>query len=399
MKKIKNWKVLIFVLSMTTVLGGCGLKPSNRRYAKALEAYEAKEYETAADLFQEAIEKNPDKTEFYLDYGFTLIQLEEFEHAKEQFQRVISEKEIDMVQGNNKKAYRGLGIVEYCSGQYELALEQFEKALAIKQEEELNTDLLLYQSSALELLGRLEEALTIYEELLKEGIETAGLYRTRGNLYRKQGEYEKSLEDYEKAISMSSKDFSTYLGKFAALKELEREGEASEVLKRAEELPVNSDADLFDLAQVHFYQGNRTSAKIEFEQVLEKGFVQAKYFLGELALEEGDFKTAKTLLEEYISSGRPGTATMYNQLLVCCLQLRDLDAAGEYLEKAKILSDASIRQELARNEVAYLEYMGNFEEALDKMERYLVIYPDDDQAKNDIIFLKTRVKESNDASN
>ena len=57
---------------MTTVLGGCGLKPSNRRYAKALEAYEAKEYETAADLFQEAIEKNPDKTEFYLDYGFIL---------------------------------------------------------------------------------------------------------------------------------------------------------------------------------------------------------------------------------------------------------------------------------------------------------------------------------------
>mgnify|MGYP002508006563 CR=1 FL=1 len=83
---------------------------------------------------------------------FTLIQLEEFEHAKEQFQRVISEKEIDMVQGNNKKAYRGLGIVEYCNGQYELALEQFEKALSIKQEEKLNTDLLLYQSSALELL-------------------------------------------------------------------------------------------------------------------------------------------------------------------------------------------------------------------------------------------------------
>ena len=43
--------------------------------------------------------------------------------------------------------------------------------------------------------------------------------------------------------------------------------------------------------------------------------------------------------------------------------------------------------------------MGNFEEALDKMERYLVIYPDDVQAKNDIVFLKTRVKESDDTSN
>lgn len=396
MKKKNRWSFFVLVVGIMVVFGGCSLKPSNRKYKKALEAYAAGEYETAATLFQEAIEKNPDKAEFYLDYGFTLIQLGELEQAKETFERVISDKEIEIIKITNKKAYRGLGIAAYCGGQYELALEQFEQALSIQQEEELNTDLLLYKSSALELLGRLEEAVAIYEELLEKGIETAGLYRTRGNLYRKQGEYEKSLEDYEKAISMSAKDFSTYLGKFSALKELKREGEAVEVLKRAEELPVNSDADLFDLAQVHFYQENFAAAKIEFEQVLEKGFVQAKYFLSELALLDGDFEGARTLLEEYLSDGRAGTATMYNQLLVCCLEVGDLEAAGEYLEKAKTLSDASIRQELARNEVAYLEYSGEFEEALDKMERYLVIYPEDEQAQKDLIFLKTRVKKSED---
>lgn len=394
MTKLKKGKFFLLAFLLTVGLCGCGLKASNRKYADALDAYEAAEYDQAAELFTQAIEKNPDKAEFYIDYGFTLIQLGNYEEAQKQFDRVISDKEIEMVQENNKKALRGLGIVAYCSGQYEQALQYFEQALEISQLPELNLDLLSYQSSSLEMLGKLEEALKVYEKLSEQGTETAGLYRTRGNLYRKQGEYEKSLADYEKALSLAAEDFGIYLGKFAVLKELGREAEAIEVLSKADKLPVNSDADLFDLAQVHYYQGNITSAELEFLQVLDKGFVQAQYFLGELSLEDGNYEEARQSFEAYLATGRPGTAAMYNQLLVCCLHLKDLDAAKIYLEKAKELSDATIRQALARNEVTYLEYSGAFEEAFEKLERYLVIYPEDEQAQQDMIFLKTRVPET-----
>lgn len=372
---------------------GCSLKASNRKYSDALSAYEAGKYEEATELFLEAIEKNPDKAEFYLDYGFTLIKLGRYEEAIEQFERVILDKDIEMIRENNKKAYRGIGIVYYSSGRYEEAIEQFDLALTYSELQEINVDILSYKGNALEMSGKLEEALLVYEELLEQGNEMAGLYRTRADIFRKQGEYEKSLADYERALKIGDGDFHILLGKFAVLKELKRDQEAKEALMKAEELKIVTDADLFDLAQVHFYQENFDSAKHELKQCLENGFAEANYFLGEIYLKEKEYEQAYQSFLAYIESGKPATAALYNQLLVCSLVLEEYEAAGEYLEHAKAFSDPLIRQSLARNEIIYLEHTGDFKTALDKLERYLVLFPEDTQAQEDLIFLQTRVVE------
>ena len=82
----------------------------------------------------------------------------------------------------------------------------------------------------------------------------------------------------------------------------------------------------------------------------------------------------------------------YNQLLTCYLNEEEYDKAKNTLKKAKKYSDVSIEQQLLRNEIILLEKTGDFNEAYEKMKKYLKRYPDDADAQRDATFLKTRVE-------
>lgn len=387
------YKKRILCAGLLTVImfaaGGCGLKASNRKYDSAIKEYKNGEYEKAATLFLEAIEKNPDKSEFYIDYGFTLIQLGEYEEALTQLSKAILDKDIEMIRENNKKALRGCGIAYYKMQMYDEAIEEFDKALVYKEASDLNMDILSYKGSSLELNFKLNEALEVYSMML-ETKQEAGLYHIRADLYRKLFYYEESLKDYNRALELNEKGFEIYFGKFAVLKELGRENEAIEALKPAAELPVVNDKDVFELAKVHFYQGEYDMAVIEFNQLMEKGFSEGSFFLGEIYMNTRKYEEAVIEYERYLEEGNAPSLTLYNQMLACYLMNGDYDKAYLSLEKAKNVNDGSLDRQIMRNEIIYLEYTGDFKGALKLMEEYLQLY-EDEEAENDYIFLKTRV--------
>jgi tetratricopeptide (TPR) repeat protein len=385
-------KALLAILCLSLVLSGCGLSKANRSYSKALSYYEDGEYEKAESYFIDAIKANPDKAEYYLDYGFTLVKLGRYEDAIKEFQRILMEKEIAIVKQNNKKAYRGIGIAYLYAQSYEEAIKNFDLALEITELKDLDTDILYYKGNALERSGNLEEASKIYTEILEIQKDDAAIYNARANINRILGNYEESIKDYDKAIEISKGDFDLYFGKFAALKELSRTSEAEEVLKIAAELPVHSEKDSFELAKVYFYQKNYDHAKIQLEQSLKNGFIEANYFLGEISIAEGNYKQAIEYFETFEESGGMVSGMFYNQLLTCYLNEEEYDKAKNTLKKAKKYSDVSIEQQLLRNEIILLEKTGDFNEAYEKMKKYLKRYPDDADAQRDATFLKTRVE-------
>ncbi len=385
-------KALLAILCLSLVLSGCGLSKANRSYSKALSYYEDGEYEKAESYFIDAIKANPDKAEYYLDYGFTLVKLGRYEDAIKEFQRILMEKEIAIVKQNNKKAYRGIGIAYLYAQSYEEAIKNFDLALEITELKDLDTDILYYKGNALERSGNLEEASKIYTEILVIQKDDAAIYNARANINRILGNYEESIKDYDKAIEISKGDFDLYFGKFAALKELSRTSEAEEVLKIAAELPVHSEKDSFELAKVYFYQKNYDHAKIQLEQSLKNGFIEANYFLGEISIAEGNYKQAIEYFETFEESGGMVSGMFYNQLLTCYLNEEEYDKAKNTLKKAKKYSDVSIEQQLLRNEIILLEKTGDFNEAYEKMKKYLKRYPDDADAQRDATFLKTRVE-------
>lgn len=399
MDTLKKKKALLAILCLSLVLSGCGLSKANRSYSKAMSYYENGEYDEAEKSFINAIKANPDKAEFYLDYGFTLIKLARYEDAIKQFERVIMEKEIAIVRQNNKKAYRGIGIANLYALSFEEAIKNFDLALEISEKKDLDTDILYYKGNALERSGKLEEASKIYTEILETGKDDATIYNARANINRILGNYEESIKDYDKAIEISKGDFDLYFGKFAALKELSRTSEAEEVLKTAAELPVHSERDSFELAKVYFYQKNYEHAKLQLAQSLKNGFLEANYFLGEISIEEGDFKQATQYFETFEESNGMVSAMFYNQLLTCYLNEENYDKAKDCLKKAKKYSDVTIEQKLLRNEIILLEKTGNFNDAYEKMKKYLVRYPDDVDAKKDATFLKTRVEGASKETN
>ncbi|HCL01442.1 MAG TPA: hypothetical protein DHW61_03355 [Lachnoclostridium phytofermentans] len=399
MDTLRKKKALLAVLCLSLVLSGCGLSKANRSYSKAMSYYDAGEYDKAEKSFIDAIKANPDKAEFYLDYGFTLIKLSRYEDAIKEFESIIMDKEIAIVKQNNKKAYRGIGIANLYAQSYEEAIRNFDLALGISEEKDLNTDILYYKGNALERSGNLEEASKIYTEILETGKDDAAIYNARANINRILGNYEESIKDYDKAIEISKGDFDLYFGKYAALKELSRTSEAEEVLKIAAELPVHSERDSFELAKVYFYQKNYEHAKLQLAQSLKNGFIEANYFLGEISIEEGDFKQAIMYFETFEEQKGMVSAMFYNQLLTCYLNEEEYDKAKDCLKKAKKYSDVTIEQQLLRNEIILLEKTGNFNEAYEKMKKYLDRYPDDVDAKKDATFLKTRVEGASKETN
>lgn len=392
METLKKKKAFLAVLCLSLVVSGCGLSKANRSYSKALSYYEAGEYEKAEDSFIDAIKANPDKAEYYLDYGFTLIKLGRYEDAIKEFQRILMEKEIAIVKQNNKKAYRGIGIANLYAQSYEEAIKNFDLALGITEMKELDTDILYYKGNALERSGNLEEASKIYTKILETQKDDAAIYNARANINRILGNYEESIKDYDKAIELSKGDFDLYFGKYAALKELSRTAEAEEVLKIAAELPVHSEKDSYELAKVYFYQKNYDHAMIQLEQSLKNGYIEANYFLGEISIAKGDYKQAIEYFETFEESNGTVSAMFYNQLLTCYLNEEEYEKAKTCLKKAKKYTDISIEQQLLRNEIILLEKTGDFNEAYEKMKKYLKRYPDDVEAQKDATFLKTRVE-------
>ena len=393
---------IVAVLCVSLLLSGCGLSKANRSYSKALSYYEDGQFENAEESFQDAIKANPDKAEYHLDYGFTLIKLGRYEDAIKEFQSILMDKDIAMVKQNNKQAYRGIGIASIFAQSYEEAIKNFDLALAITEKDELDTDILYYKGNALERSGNLEEASAIYSTILEKEKEKedAAIYNARANINRILGNYEESIKDYDKAISLSKGEFDLYFGKFAALKELGKEAEALEVLKTAAELPVNSNQDSFELAKVYFYQKNYEHAKLQLEQSLKNGFVEANYFLGEISMSEGNYPQAIQYFEDFEASSGTVSAMFYNQLMTCYLNQDNFEKANECLKKAKRYADVSMNQQLLRNEIILLEKTGDFKGAYEKMQKYLKRYPEDEEAKKDATFLKTRVEgaEIGDAS-
>lgn len=395
-KKIKH---LCVIGGVMLALGGCSLQPSNRNYSKAISAYDQGEYEEAETYFKKAIEGNGDKAEFYIDYGFNLIQLNRFDEAIEQFNRVIMDNDITMVKENNKKAYRGKGITYLKMNNYTEALEAFELALKIKELKSLDEDLLFYKGLTLEYVGQYDKSVEIYTNLIKDNEKDASLYSARANLYRKMGEYDASLADYEKALTYEKSNIELYFGKFSVLKELGKNDDASTILDEAANITVDTKEDKFNLAKVHFYQENYEVAKSEFQAAIADGFTEANYFLGEISLSENNYKEALTYYDAYESTGNTLSAMYYNQRLVCYLNLEDYKNAEKSLKQAKTYSTVAVAQQLSKNEIILLEKTGDFSNALNKMEAYMKEYTVDEETKKDYEFLKTRVVTQGEEAN
>ncbi len=397
MKKRKCWLAVAVVLLICCC--GCGFGTGEKEYERGAEAYERGSYREAAQYFEQAIEANEDRAEYYLYYGFTLTQLGEYAKAVQSFERVILDKDFGKVKENNKRACRGAGIAHYLAGEEEEALSCFYAALNIPLLFELDEDIRSYivqVNAALveryRAAGDLSRARGICDGLLEDYGESADLFRMRADLWMEEEAYEAALADFDAAIEAGDTRMGTLLGKLMALSALGREEDAAVVSAKIAVMEPHDDEEALAGAVALFSIGDYAAAAKAFVALAGKGVLQADHYLVQLYMEQGAYTQALEHLRVLEGKGTDG-AELYYRTAVCLLMSGDTAGALQYYGKLEQKGDAAYLRKQEKLYIVILEKQGDYAAAYEKMGQYLSEYvteqdPEYEEAHKEYEFLK-----------
>ncbi|MDO4312133.1 MAG: tetratricopeptide repeat protein [Eubacteriales bacterium] len=108
--------------------------------------------------------------------------------------------------------------------------------------------------------------------------------------------------------------------------------------------------------------------------------------------ELGQYEAARNAFESALEHDAEKTATIYNFLGNCEMQLENPKAALNYYNLGIACEDCSeeMLQEMKFNEIVAYEQCGEWENARTKLKEYTDAYPDDERAAKEAEFLETQ---------
>lgn len=318
-----------------------------------------------------------------IDQGMAAIEALDYEGALAFFEKALVEGE------DEELLYRGQGIAYIGLTQYEAAAEALEKSLSecggFVGDLEFDTN--YYLAAAYYKSGNIDGAAQVYDAILGMRDTEKDAYYLRGTLELEKGDFDRAKADFDKAVSLDPKDYDCLLDIYQSL---ERGGyrEAGEEYLRAALAEGNSISD-YDGGRLYYYLQDYDNAKNSLERARDTGSAEAALFLGRTYEALGDFNYASSVYSNYLGSN-PDTPEIQNQLGICKMRMGDYEAALTAFASGLACEDKTYMQTLKYNEIAAYEYLSQFKKATVLMESYLQSYPDDEKAKREYEFLKTR---------
>lgn len=389
--KMKN-KLYSLGLLIIISLNISACSSADNQYKQGNKLFAEGNYEEAEKYYIEAVTINPNRADYYINYGMTLIKLGKYEEAIAQFDRIYMEKSIQLVRENNKKALRGKGIAFYSMMNYSEAIACFDQALSMNELSELDMDILYYKGSAQKAFGLYAEAEETYTTIITIDQENREALSSRAYIYSRLGNYEKSIKDYDKILTLEPNSMENYMGKYNLLRSIGRTEDAYQVLEQVLKLEAKTPEDKYHLAKVHLYKGDYDLALAGLKEAYKKGFTEASYYIGDIYEIRKDYENAIHYYQQHLKECDPFVVTVYNQIGACYIKTGNYKEALKYLEKGLALQQADTMQALKKNEIVTYEKLGMFDIAYDKIREYRMEYPEDKEAIKEEEFLKTRQK-------
>lgn len=319
-----------------------------------------------------------------IDEGMAAIENMDYEGALVCFEKALVEGE------DAELVYRGRGIAYIGLTQYEDAASALEKSLSYCNGmiSGLEFDINYYLALAYYKNGDRDKALGVYDAILdlRENEKTA--YYLRGTLKLEQGEFEQADGDFRKALELDKTDYDCLFQIYKKMEENGYKEAGAEYLQKALTDGGDKISD-YDKGRLYYYLEDYDNAKNALEKARDTGSAEAVLFLGRTYEALGDFNYASSVYLNYLGSD-PSSAEVQNQLGICRMQMNDYEGALEAFEAGLACEDRTYEQTLKFNEIAARENLSQFSEAASLMEDYLKLYPDDERAKREYEFLKTR---------
>lgn len=351
MKKVLNSKIIIsVVIVMCMALCGCNSGRELNSFEQGVEALEKQQYSEALELF----------------------------------------KSFETTGKNLKETYRCEGMAYLGLGQYDDALSAFKLALAQSNGllRKIDYDINFYMAVAEYKSGKLDDALNTYTAIVQADEKNSDAFYLRGKVNLDLGNKEDAMADYDKAIELDKDDSKLYINIYNDFVGKEMEAEAKSYISKG--IATVSKPSSYELGIFNYYMGDYTQARNYFEESSEtKKTEEGIVYLGKTYEALNDAGYAMALYEEYTNNNTTA-AIVYNELGLLKAANKDYEGALQEFEAGLQNEDASCKQSLMFNRIVANENLGNFEVAKKQVESYLSLYPSDEVAVKEEIFLSTR---------
>lgn len=145
-----------------------------------------------------------------------------------------------------------------------------------------------------------------------------------------------------------------------------------------------------ELLEAEDYEGAVSELKEAVEKDQNPG--EAYRGIGIAKWELGQYEAARNAFEAALEHDAEKTATIYNFLGNCEMQLGNPQSALNYYNLGIACEDCSkeMLQEMKFNEIVAYEQCGQWDNARTKLEEYTQAYPEDERAAKEAEFLETQ---------
>ncbi len=286
---------------------------------------------------------------------------------------------------------RDKGVAAMEAGKYDEAIPLFDKALAcsIGKVTDLELDIDYYKAAAQFANGDFDDAVTTYTYLIKFDKTNYKPYFLRGSIYASEGEIGQAIKDYDAAVDIDPKNYLLYIQIYENLNSLGFSEQGLVYLNDALEVTDKSAESKYYKGRIYYLLGQTDDAKKYLSAAIEKDVIDAKLYLAKIYQDAGDYDNAQKLLEEYAASDNV-TSDALGTLGDIELSSGDYESALGYYQAGLKLDSIDNMSQLMKGQVACLEKMGNYSEALDVLTQYIEMYPNDEEAEKELIFLQSR---------
>lgn len=299
-----------------------------------------------------------------------------------------------------KATYRQMGIEYMEQGDYASAIEAFDSALSqgIGTVGADELDITYYKAAAQYASGDVEAAMATYNAIIDFDKEAYKAYYLRGCLYGKQGDVEAAMSDFANAVKYNKTDYELYLNIYENLAGLGAGENGEAYLKAALEFKGTEVTDLEYKGQIYYLLGEYENAIGTLQSALEAGSTYANLYLAKCYDDKGDAVTAEGYLKTYIAAA-PADAVALNELGEIMLGKELYAEAVLYLEQGLACDVIPNRGALMKNLIVAYEFNGDFDKAWELVQEYVTLFPEDEDAQREYIFLKNRQMKEDDTEN
>lgn len=290
-------------------------------------------WDEAEFFIKKALQMNPSDPLGIERLGLLYYSIGEFEQARDCFLTLIQ------LGHENSRIFFFLGELHAHLGEFQASMDYLDSCLEI---DELHLDALFSKASLLEELGRLEDAVELFEKVLssvEEEDEMLDVLVSLGSCYYKLGDLKKAFEIFKRAMLLDDSHALILNNMGLICLELNYMEAAETYLSRSLKVMENFEA-WFNLGRCHLKCERYRLALSAFRKALgmDPGREERSYCYYHLGQVQKSLELYSQACESFETSVSLGASLVdqYLQYLECCLQLYRLEEGYEFLHKSKV---------------------------------------------------------------